>query len=67
MWQSQPLPVISYGLLVIPVFWAEYFKGIPFFFTYKMKESLTVGMPKGNCVHQTLLEGFDSYVVLFFP
>lgn len=60
----------TYNILWIdsyPVFWGEYFKGIPFFFTYKMKESLTVGMPKGNCVHQTLLEGFDSCVVLFFP
>ena len=67
MCESQLLPILSYGLIVIPVFWGEYFKGIPFFFTCKIKEHLTVGMPKGKCVHQTLLEGFDSSDVLFFP
>ena len=60
----QLLATKSNGSMVVPMFWGEHPKGIPFLFIYKQEKSLVTGITKGRQVYQTLLEAL-KFVVQF--
>lgn len=51
---------------------SEYPKAIHFLFKYKNEKkrrggNVTIALPKGRWIYQTLLEGVKSHVILFYP